>query len=147
MKYKLQDFRLIKTFFQLTKYWKGTLAQKRIKLSHQFWTKPHSKCDCNLIPIRDSFILSWNNSIYTATRCIGPRINFCITRRGGSHFARERGWGDPNHTTAQSFWHSLYNTHCTIRTILPVLITACQSYPGGYKEMSSILADQYIATL
>jgi hypothetical protein len=28
---------------------------------------------------------------------------------GGSHFARERGWGDPNHTTAQNLWYSLYD--------------------------------------
>ncbi len=30
-----------------------------------------------------------------------------MRERGGSHFARESGWGDPNHTTAQKLWYSI----------------------------------------
>ncbi len=29
-------------------------------------------------------------------------------QRGGSHFARGKGDGDPNHTTAQKLWYSVY---------------------------------------
>ncbi len=92
MKYKLQDFRLIKTFFQLTKYWKGISAQKRIKLSHQFWTKPYSKCDFNLIPTRDSFILTSNNTWkYSKNITLGPHINFC-TARDENIYKRDMGY-------------------------------------------------------
>jgi hypothetical protein len=27
------------------------------------------------------------------------------------HFARERAWRGPNHTTEQKLWYSIYNTH------------------------------------
>jgi hypothetical protein len=73
VKYKLQDFRLIKTFFQLTKYWKGILAQKRIKFSHQFWTKPYIKRDCNLVNT-DVIVLSYLRTILGA-------LTHVLTRR------------------------------------------------------------------
>jgi hypothetical protein len=41
-----------------------------------------------------------------------------VEKEGLKPFARERGWGDPNHTTAQKLWHSIFYTPFTAVRII-----------------------------
>jgi hypothetical protein len=53
-------------------------------------------------------------------------VKASYTWGGGEPFRTRKGVGgvgDPNHATPQKLWYFLYNTHCTIRTILPVLVS------------------------
>ncbi len=41
-------------------------------------------------------------------------------QRSGSDFEGERGWGDPNHTTAQKFWYYIHYTPFTPSLLSPL---------------------------
>jgi hypothetical protein len=56
----------------------------------------------------------WGHSTLPPQASVGELYSTIHTRRrktkGGSHFAWERGWGDPNQITAQKLWYSIYYT-------------------------------------